>query len=85
MALDEDVKRKIALFCNVRREAVIEEKDVDHSIYEVPLVLRDQGLDRLIVERLGLKAGECRIPEWEAMVKRLIAAERTVEVAMVGK
>ncbi len=85
VTLEEDVKRKIALFCNVRREAVIEEKDVEHSIYEVPLVLRDQNLDGLILERLGLKGGTLRLEAWEGMLRRLISAERTVEVAMVGK
>lgn len=83
--LEEDVKRKIGLFCNLRRESVIEEKDVDFSIYEVPLVLREQQLDALIVKHLGLKGGAGNIAKWEAMLAAFRAADRTVEVAMVGK
>ncbi len=84
--LDEDVMRKIGLFCNLPREAVLEEKDVDFSIYEVPVMLRGQGLDALLVKRLGLAcAAESRIGPWEVMLATLKAAARTVEIAMVGK
>ena len=57
VAMDDDMARKISLFCNVRPENVIEEKDVDFSIYEVPMSLTEHGLDELIVRQLGLKAG----------------------------
>src|SRR5450631_1859545 len=62
-ALSEDVKRKIALFCNVEFGAVIESRDV-HTIYEIPLTFHDQGLDARVLERLGLTAAEPDLSVW---------------------
>ena len=78
---------KIALMCNVERRAVIEEKDREHSIYEVPLSLHGNQLDELIVERLGL-AGQARAPrldDWREMLHRVIHPAHDVTVAFVGK
>ena len=61
--LDQDIKRKIALFCDVDEEAVITAKDVS-SIYEVPLVLADEGLDRIVLKRLHLPQTEARMEAW---------------------
>jgi CTP synthase len=85
VTLDEGAMRKIGLFCNLPREAVLEEKDVDFSIYEVPVMLRGQGLDALLVKRLGLACGESRLKDWEGMLATLKATTRGIEVAMVGK
>ena len=62
-SLSHDDRAKIALFCNVPIEAVIEEKDKDFSVYEVPMSLVEHGLDELIVRKLGLKAGELNLDE----------------------
>src|SRR5215470_6417761 len=63
-SISREDREKIALFCNVPKDAVIEEKDKDFSIYEVPLSLVDNGLDELIVKRLGLKAAPLEIDDW---------------------
>jgi len=84
-SLGRDECAKIALFCNVPIEAVIEERDKDFSIYEVPLSLVEHGLDDLIVRRLGLKAGELDLAHWRDLLHRLRNPEREISVAVVGK
>jgi CTP synthase len=78
-------RQKIALFCNVPVDAVIEEKDKDSSIYEVPLSLVDHGLDELIVRRLGLKAGTLDLDDWRDLLHRLRNPQHEVSIAVVGK
>jgi CTP synthase len=79
-------KAKLALFCDVDENKVIEEKDVDHSIYEVPLELARQDVDVYIMEMLGLHVNPLDISEWKAMVDTLITPPQgTVEIAVVGK
>ena len=78
-------KEKIALFCNIERKAVIEERDKEFSIYEVPLSLVNNGLDDILVRRLGLKAGPLDISDWEDLVDRVRNPEREVTIAVVGK
>src|SRR4029450_2100398 len=68
--LDQDIKRKIALFCDVDEEAVITAKDVS-SIYEVPLVLAAEGLDRIVLQRLSLPQTEARMDAWIDLVDRI--------------
>jgi len=83
--LTEEMKRKIALFCNVKREAVIEARDAD-TIYEVPLIFHNQGLDRLVVDRLGLEAPGPDLTAWRALVERVKnPSEGEVRIAVVGK
>ena len=76
---------KIALFCNIERKAVIEERDREFSIYEVPLSLVSNGLDDLIVKRLNLKAEPLEISDWREMVDRVIHPDTEVTIAVVGK
>jgi CTP synthase len=83
--ITDEIRRKISLFCNVPVEAVIEEKDVDHSIYEVPLVLNREGLDRQVMERLSLEAPEPDLRPWEEIVDRIVNPDGEVEIAVVGK
>src|ERR1700710_2372904 len=78
-------KDKIALFCNVERKAVIEERDKEYTIYEVPLSLVNNGLDDLIVKRLALKAGRLDIADWRDLVDRVIHPDAEVRIAVVGK
>lgn len=77
---------KIALFCNVERDAVIEERDKEFSIYEVPLSLADNKLDALIVDRLSLaQARPLDMTAWRTMLDRMRAPAHEVTIAFVGK
>ncbi|MGH9450761.1 MAG: CTP synthase [Terriglobia bacterium] len=82
--LSPELKAKIALFCNVPDEAVITAKDVRH-IYEVPLVLGNEGLDRQILNCLRLDTGEGDMTPWARLVDRLNQAKDEVSIGMVGK
>ncbi|MFZ5830756.1 MAG: CTP synthase [Planctomycetota bacterium] len=84
-SLSHDERAKIALFCNVPIEAVIEEKDKDFSIYEVPLSLVSHGLDELIVRKLSLSAGELNLDDWRNLLHRLRNPEHEITIAVVGK
>ena len=77
---------KIALFCNLERRSVIEEKDREFSIYEVPVSLNSNKLDDIIVEKLHLtKAGPLNIDDWKAMLERIRNPQHEVTIALVGK
>jgi CTP synthase len=82
--LSRSVKQKIALFCNVDEDAVITAKDVE-SIYEVPLVLHDEGLDEKIVKLLNIWTARPALEKWQDLLERIRHPERTVTIAMVGK
>src|SRR5687767_3419124 len=82
--LDADLKRKIALFCDVDPEAVITAKDVS-TIYEVPLVLGVEGLDRIVLKLLGLPMTEKHMESWEALVERIKNPKDRVTIHVVGK
>lgn len=83
--IDEDVKRKIALFCSVRPENVIIERDVPNSIYEVPIMLRNEKTDEIICKKLHLPVLEPDLSMWNEMLDRVINPEKTVKIAVVGK
>src|SRR5205085_4750788 len=83
--LAKDEAEKIALFCNVEPRAVIEERDKEFSIYEVPLSLVDHGLDALIVEKLNLKAKPLEINDWRQLLQRIKNPAHEVTIAVVGK
>jgi CTP synthase len=84
--MDQDHKEKLALFCNVERQLVIEEQDVANSIYEVPLALAAQDMDVYILELLQMHVGRLDLDDWRAMVDRLVHPRfGTVEIAVVGK
>jgi CTP synthase len=82
--LDADIKRKIALFCDVPEEAVITAKDVS-TIYEVPLVLKAEGLDQIILKQLGLPMTRARTEAWEELVDRIKNPTDAVTIHVVGK
>jgi CTP synthase len=82
--LDQDIKRKIALFCDVDEEAVITARDVS-SIYEVPTVLAEEGLDRIVLERLHLPATEARMDAWLDLVDRIKNPSDEMTIHVVGK
>jgi CTP synthase len=85
MPLDQDVRQKLSMFCNVPLDAVIEAGDVDHTIYEAPLNLREEGLDKIVCRLLRLETPEPDLTEWKRFVQRLIQPKRRVRVAIVGK
>jgi CTP synthase len=79
-----DLREKIALFTDVPVEAVIPVPDAD-TIYEVPLLLEEAGLGRIIVDQLGLRAGEADLSQWRDIVHRIRSASARLEIAVVGK
>ncbi len=84
-ALDVELREKISLFCNVPVKAVIEEIDVDDSIYELPLMLQREGLDNLVVDMLQLDAPAVEKSEWVDVVRRLKTPTKRVDIGVVGK
>jgi CTP synthase len=82
--LDEAIKRKIALFCNVDFGCVVESRTVD-STYQIPLLLHEQGLDREVCRRLGLETKEPDLRPWGGMVERILRPEERVRIGIVGK
>jgi CTP synthase len=83
-ALPQEVKEKIALFCDVDVRSVITAKDV-HSVYEIPLVFADQGVDDAILRMLHLEAGPRNLSRWTEMLERMNNPEREVNIGLVGK
>ena len=83
-SLPDELKKKIALFCNVDHDAVIEAKDVE-TIYEVPLSLHREGLDNKIVELLGFDSGKPDLSEWEEIVEKVKHPTYNTTIALVGK
>jgi len=82
--ISADIKRKIALFCNVDFECVVESPDV-RSIYEIPLRFHEQGLDRVVCERLRLNTPEPDLKAWKSIVQRVLDPAQRVRIAVVGK
>jgi CTP synthase len=83
--LSDDVKEKIALFCSVKKEAVIEARDVD-TIYAVPLVFHEQCLDLIILGHFGIRCRSTDLETWRrAVVEKTLAPKRRVRIAFVGK
>ena len=82
--LDADLKKKIALFCDVDHEAVITAKDVS-TIYEVPLVLGVEGLDKIVLKHLGLPLTDKHMEPWEQLVERIKNPTDRVTIHVVGK
>jgi CTP synthase len=82
--IGSEIKRKIAGFCNVDFDCVIESPDVA-SIYEIPIRFREQGFDRVVCERLRLETPEPDLSAWRAMVERILHPKHRVRIAVVGK
>jgi CTP synthase len=83
--LDLDLRQKLSMFCSVAEKAVIEERDVAHTIYEVPLTLHAEGLDQLVCDLLGLKTRQPDLAGWKHFVKRVISPAKRVRIAVIGK
>jgi CTP synthase len=82
--LSEDIRDKIALFADVDPGAVVSNPDAS-EVYLVPRVLRAEGLDQLVLDRLGLEAVEPDLADWDALAERIRARDERVEIALVGK
>jgi len=83
--LNEDIKRKVALFCNVEENAVIESVDVS-TIYEVPIKMLEQGLDRTVLRKMGLPVEkEPPLTEWREFLTKLKNPKNSIKVGLVGK
>ena len=83
--LNADIKRKVALFCNVEETAVIESVDVS-TIYEVPVKMHEQGLDRTVLRKLNLSTEtEPKLAEWNEFLTKLKNPKHTVKIGIVGK
>ena len=83
--LDKELRQKISMFCNVPLEGVIEAKDVDHSIYEMPLMLQRERLDDLVCRLLHLTTPAPNMTHWQEIIRKLIAPQHRVRVCVVGK
>jgi CTP synthase len=83
--LDKELRQKISLFCNVPFEAVVEEKDVDHTIYEVPLMLQRERVDDLVCSLLHLDLPPAKMAHWQEIIRKLIAPQHRVRIGVVGK
>lgn len=82
--ISDEMKEKLALFCDVEPEAVIENQTCS-SIYEVPLMMQDQGLDDIVIKKLGLEERPCDMAEWKEMVHKILNPSKDITVAIVGK
>jgi len=85
MPLEDEVRQKLSLYCNVPVEAVIEAGDVEHTIYESPLNLQSEGLDDYVCRLLNLQAGVPDMNDWRKFVERIIHPKKSVRIAVVGK
>ena len=83
-ALTRDVRAKIGLFCNIPADCVFENLNA-RSIYEVPLMIHEEGMDERVCRLLGIPAPEADLTEWRGMVDRLLTPEKDVRIAIVGK
>ena len=83
--LDPDMREKLSMFCNVPARAVIECRDVAHSIYELPLALQKEGMDQIVIDLFGLKNRAPKKNIWEEIVRRLLTPKHEVTIGVVGK
>ncbi len=83
--VEPELREKIAMFCNIERRAVIEFRDVEHTIYECPLALRNQRLDDLVCGKLGIAAPPPDLTPWRAFVHHVIHPGNRCRIAVVGK
>jgi len=83
--LDSDLREKLSMFCNVPARAVIEARDVAHSIYELPLALQEQDMDQIVLDLFGLKNRAPKKNIWAEIVRRLRTPKHEVTIGVVGK
>ncbi len=84
LPLDAHLREKIAHFCNVEPDCVIENTDCD-ILYEVPMMMQKEGLDRVVIQKLGLRCGQADLSDWCEMLESLKSLKHQCEIAIVGK
>jgi CTP synthase len=84
-ALDAELRQKLSMFCSVSPRGVIEARDVKHTIYEMPLMLNEEGLDDLVCELLQIDAPPPDLANWRKFVERVVSPKKQVKIAVVGK
>lgn len=82
--IDESIKDKIALFCNVKRDCVIENSTVS-VLYEAPIMLQKEKLDEIVLRELNLKSGPSDLSDWNKMLENIYSSDKEVTIAIVGK
>ena len=82
--ISDEMKEKLALFCDVDANAIIQNKTAS-TIYQVPLLLKDEGFDKIALEKLALPVTDVDMTDWENMVQKLLNPTKRVKIAMVGK
>ena len=82
--ISDEMKEKLALFCDVDANAIIQNKTAS-TIYQVPLMLKEEGFDTIALEKLGLPVTDVDMSDWEAMVQKILNPQKRVKIAMVGK
>ncbi len=85
MPLDEELKSKIALFCNVHQRKVISAEDVQGSIYEIPYMFHKNEYDTIVLEHFDMPKNKLKLPKWDDFIKKLRNPKRKVKIAVVGK
>jgi CTP synthase len=83
--LDAELRQKLSMFCNVSPRGVIEARDVKHTIYEMPLMLNEEGLDDLVCELLHIDAPPPNLTNWRKFVEQVVSPKKQVKIAVVGK
>ncbi|MDR0715629.1 MAG: CTP synthase [Puniceicoccales bacterium] len=83
--LPRDIRQKLSMFCNVEERSVIEEKDLELSIYELPGALHMEGLDSIVLSKLNLPNTPCDMSPWDNVIKRLKNPERGLKIGLIGK
>lgn len=82
--LSKEMEEKLALFCDIDKDAVIQAVDAE-SIYEIPLTLKSEGLDDIVIERLNLTCGEAQLDEWKEIVRKIKEPQGSINVGLIGK
>lgn len=82
--ISDDMKEKLALFCDIDVDAVIQNKNAA-TIYQVPLMMQQEGLDTIVLDKLGMTAGQPDMADWSKMVDKILCPTHSVNIAIVGK
>jgi CTP synthase len=82
--IDDSIRRKLALFCNVKPDHVLENRDLD-QLYEAPLMLEAQGITKIVLNQFGLEPREPDLTDWKSMLARVAARDKEITIGLVGK
>ena len=85
VSLNQEVKDKLSMFCNIEKQCVVEECDLRSSIYELPLVLHEEKLDTIVLHKLQLPERSCDMSKWKSIMNAIQQSDRSVTIGVVGK